>query len=317
MHCGCRQQRSLPGVCPHGALQDLLALKPIEIPVWLEKGLRIFAYAYLGLSVLFAATSPIYLICRYDPFIPIFRLTGSWDGFLLGIGFLLAGVFVGRPYCRFMCPYGVLLGLLGKVARRNVDITPDKCINCRLCEHACPFNAIVPSSEEPRRDTRVPDRRRLAWSLVALPVIVLLFAWVGGQVGDVFARGHYVVDTAEQVYLQDSGQVEPQTDDNVQAFKGTGRKPRELYDEAEELGERFVFGSWIFGGFMGLVIGLKLVGLAINRRRNDYHIDPEGCIACGRCYDLCSVERVRVGTPEKDPDMREILSAAYEKEAVR
>lgn len=304
-------------VCPHGAIQDLIALKPIEIPLWLERGLRLFAYAYLGLAVLFAAVSPVYIICRYDPFIPIFRLTGDWGGFLLGAVFLGVGVFIGRPYCRFMCPYGVLLGLLGKVARKNVSITPDKCINCRLCEHACPYNAIIPSSEEQKKDTRAADKKRLVLTLAAFPVIVLLLSWVGGQAGDVFARGHYTVDTAEQVYLQEAGAIEPEADDSVSAFKGTGVKKEQLYAEAEALRERFVFGSWIFGGFMGLVIGLKLIGMAINRRRDDYHIDAEGCIACGRCYDLCSVEQVRLDTPDADPDMRQILSAAYEKEAVK
>jgi NAD-dependent dihydropyrimidine dehydrogenase PreA subunit len=125
------------------------------------------------------------------------------------------------------------------------------------------------------------------------------------------------VDTAEQVYLQEAGVVEPQADDSVSAFKGTGTKKEELYAEAAALRERFVIGSWIFGGWMGLVIGLKLIGMAVHRPRDDYHIDPEGCIACGRCYDLCSVEQVRLEAPDAEPDMRRILSAAYEKESAR
>src|SRR5262249_46756663 len=43
-------------VCPHGALQDLVLLKPIKVPNWLEQGLSILPFAYLGAGVLFAAT---------------------------------------------------------------------------------------------------------------------------------------------------------------------------------------------------------------------------------------------------------------------
>ncbi len=302
-------------VCPHGAIQDLILIKPIEIPLWLEKSLRIFAYGYLGLSVLYAAASPMYLICRYDPFIPIFRMTGSWGGFLLGFGFLGVGMFIGRPYCRFMCPYGVLLGWLGAVAKKNVEITPDACIDCRLCEHSCPYNAIIPSALDAEKTNPAVEKKRLTWAIAMVPILVAIFAWAGGQIGGALSRAHYNVTVAEDVYLRDAGLTDPVPDDNVQAFKGTGKKTEVLYAEAVAIAGRFTFGSYFFGGFMGLVIGLKLAGAAVRSKRKDYHIDAENCIACGRCYDSCSVEQLRVGSPEGDPDMKEALAAQYQKEA--
>ena len=135
-------------VCPLGAIQDLVLLKPLRVPLWLQYGLGFVPYVYLGVAVFLAATDSGFFICQYDPFVAMFRLDGPPVIFLLGGGLLVLGVFVGRPYCRFLCPYGALLGLCSRVARRHVTITPDKCINCRLCEQACPFGAIRPSTVE-------------------------------------------------------------------------------------------------------------------------------------------------------------------------
>src|SRR5208282_3030764 len=55
-------------VCPHGALQDLVLLKPVKLPPWLEQALSVLPYIYLGAGVLFAATGSAFIICQYDPF---------------------------------------------------------------------------------------------------------------------------------------------------------------------------------------------------------------------------------------------------------
>src|SRR6185369_13478072 len=110
--------------CPHGALQDLILLKAVQVPAWLERGLGVIPFVYLGLAVLFAATGSAFIICQYDPFIPIFRLSGSTTALAIGAGLLATGVFVGRPYCRFLCPYGALLKIAASVSKWRVRITP-------------------------------------------------------------------------------------------------------------------------------------------------------------------------------------------------
>ncbi len=49
-----------------------MLIRPVAVPGWLESGLRLFAYAYLGAAVLFAATGSAFIICRYDPFVGFF-----------------------------------------------------------------------------------------------------------------------------------------------------------------------------------------------------------------------------------------------------
>jgi NosR/NirI family transcriptional regulator, nitrous oxide reductase regulator len=109
-------------VCPLGAIQDLLLLKPITLPRELTAALSLLPYVYLALGVLFASMGTAFVICEYDPFVAIFRREGTFNMLLFGGSLLLIGVFVGRPYCRFLCPYGVLLRWLAPLAKWRVKV---------------------------------------------------------------------------------------------------------------------------------------------------------------------------------------------------
>jgi hypothetical protein len=143
------------GVCPLGAIQDLVVIKPLKVPVKLDKALRWLQYVYLGLAVFFAGwglqmklgalqikLGQRFLICEWDPFIPIFRRSGPFYMVVIAVAFIAAGMFIGRPYCRWLCPYGGILSLLSRIAWKNVRISPDKELDCGLCAEACPYGAI-------------------------------------------------------------------------------------------------------------------------------------------------------------------------------
>jgi polyferredoxin len=133
------------GVCPLGAIQELVVLKPVQVPRRLDNALGLLKYVYLAAAILLAVRPAIardFLICRYDPFIGFFRREGFAHMFAIGGGFLLLGMFVGRPYCRYLCPYGGLLSWCSRLARRGVSITPGKELDCGLCADACPYGAI-------------------------------------------------------------------------------------------------------------------------------------------------------------------------------
>ncbi len=289
-------------VCPLGAIQELVTLRPVKVPAWADHALSLLAYVYLGAAVLFAATGTAFVICRYDPFVGIFRLSGSVNMLVLGGCFLLVGVFIGRPYCRYLCPYGAILGLLSKVSKWHLRIPPEECINCRLCEDACPYGAIREPTVSQNTKTRRSGRSRLVLLLVLLPILIAAGLGLGRLLAVPMARLNADVRLAEEVHaeqvqLQQTGKIVEETD-ATKAFRETGRRPEELYVEALDLQRRFGSAGLWLGGWVGLVIGVKLIHLSLRRRRTDYSPDRGGCVSCGRCFWYCPCEQVRLGLIE-------------------
>ena len=132
-------------VCPLGAVQELLARRPQRIPGRLDRLLRLGPWLMLGWALVSAFVWLGFPICRMDPFVPLFRLaeraSAAW-GFTGAV--LLLCVFVSRPYCRWLCPYGVLLGLVSRLAVRRRALDAGKCAACHRCAGHCPVGAITP-----------------------------------------------------------------------------------------------------------------------------------------------------------------------------
>jgi NosR/NirI family transcriptional regulator, nitrous oxide reductase regulator len=286
-------------VCPLGAIQDVVLLKPLTVPAWLQQSLGLLAYVYLGAAVLFAATGSAFIICEYDPFVSFFRLSGSYNMLVLGFSFLIISMFVGRPYCRFLCPYGVLLRLLSRVSLWRVTVTPTDCVNCRLCEESCPFGAIETANIEQTHPRGHPDKRRLGILLVLVPIFVIAGGWLVSWLAVPFSRMHFTVRLAEQIAAEDAGkpveiiEASKYFHEKASSSEVLIQRKQEIAEESRQIRRQFYWGGWLLGGFLGVVIGVKLVSLAVYRRREDYQADRAHCVACGRCFTYCPVEHVR------------------------
>lgn len=163
------------GVCPLGAIQDVFLFRPVRTPRFIDESLGLLRYLVLGAVVYVVATESFFPLCRFDPFVNLFRFGGRLSTLAWGASMLVLAMFLGRPFCRYVCPYGGLLAILSRWTGRGVGVTPDVCIKCSLCDGACPFGAIL----RPADEYRAPLRARLA-------------AWLGGAAGTAaLAAGGY------------------------------------------------------------------------------------------------------------------------------
>lgn len=278
------------GACPLGAIQDLLIIKPLSLPEWLRKTLGLFPYVYLSLAILYAATSTDFIICRYDPFVGIFRRDAEFHMIVLGIAFLLMGMFVARPYCRFFCPYGPLLSWMSRFSKWHLTVTPAECIQCKLCEKSCPFDAIDFPNEEKQAKTKMWGVNRFLVYAVLIPIWILIGGFAGSRVHTFLSKAH------PKVYLAELLITHPEVSNDiknldVQAFLSSGKSMDMLVKEASDIRRKFYYGGWWVGGFIGLVIGLTLLNQVIYRSRTDYEPNKGNCFSCGRCMNYCPVKK--------------------------
>ena len=56
---------------------------------------------------------------------------------VIGVLFLLS-IFIRNFWCRYLCPYGALLGLIGFISPNKIKRNSVNCIDCELCAKACP-----------------------------------------------------------------------------------------------------------------------------------------------------------------------------------
>ncbi|MEI8004922.1 MAG: 4Fe-4S binding protein [Bacteroidota bacterium] len=288
-------------VCPFGAIQDLFAFKPQPLGSRLNTVLGTIPYLYLGLAVLFAATGTDFIICRYDPFVGIFRFNASFGMFLFTGILLLSGVFIARPYCRFLCPYGVLLNWTSRFSRRHLSITPAECIQCRLCENSCPYDAIDFPVTDKSPESRPLMVKKMMLLIVLIPFLVLIFGYTGSRMQDTLAgvdsRVKLAKEVMEQARMQDAGYKMRDAGYGMQdesyeikAYKASGKTESQVYSEASAVLKKFYLGGWLYGGFTGLVIAMLIAGRMLPVYRKDYVTNKGRCFSCARCTDYCPIK---------------------------
>jgi Fe-S-cluster-containing hydrogenase component 2 len=277
------------GVCPFGAMQDLVAFSPQKLGTRLNAVLGLIPYLYLGLTILYAATGTDFIICRYDPFVGIFRFDATFGMFLFGGILLVSGIFIARPYCRFLCPYGVLLNWISRFSWKHITITPSNCIQCRLCEDSCPYDAIDAPVTGKNPESRSAIIRKLILLTLLIPFFTFLGGWTFSKIHETLAGTNSKVMLAK-VLLENPTVVKQTETFEVTAFRSSGKPVSQVYSEASMVLRQFYVGSWILGCFLGFVFGITLASLLGSKHRTDYIPNKGTCFSCTRCVDYCPIK---------------------------
>jgi hypothetical protein len=144
-------------LCPYGALQEFVALlaRALRVPQWrmpqrLSRLLARSRYAILALLVGSAAFAPAAAekLVEIEPFKTAITVgfQREWPFLLWAIGLLLAGAFVYKFFCRFVCPLGAALTIGGRLRRWNWLPRIEACGQpCQRCRIACRYDAINPT----------------------------------------------------------------------------------------------------------------------------------------------------------------------------
>jgi hypothetical protein len=134
-------------LCAFGAFTQLMdATIPKrfrrEPPVWLEKRAGYVKYGILAAVLVYYVVTRHTPVYRYvEPFW-MFTLNASavlWT--MLGV-LLVATVVVRNLYCRFLCPFGAMLGVISAVTTVFAIKRWSECKSCKICEKACEWGAI-------------------------------------------------------------------------------------------------------------------------------------------------------------------------------
>jgi NosR/NirI family transcriptional regulator, nitrous oxide reductase regulator len=146
-------------LCPFGALQELankaaqaLRIPQLTIPIALHERLVAVKYlVFLGLVMAsFLSWDLAMTGAEIEPFKAaiILRFMTEWPMVAYALGLVAASLFVERFYCRFACPLGGGLAILGRVRMFNwLRRHPECGARCRVCESVCPVGAIKRSGE--------------------------------------------------------------------------------------------------------------------------------------------------------------------------
>ncbi|MDO8915751.1 MAG: 4Fe-4S binding protein [Coriobacteriia bacterium] len=156
-------RRSFCGyICPLGALQELFGRlgkaiwgkgKRPELPVALDRPARWLKYLVLIVFTGWTWTTATLVIRPYDPWVAWMHLTTAevWTEFTVGVAVLvislLGSIVYERFFCKYLCPMGGFLGAISRFSLFKVRRVESTCIDCKLCDKACPVNLKVSEAE--------------------------------------------------------------------------------------------------------------------------------------------------------------------------
>jgi polyferredoxin len=146
-------------ICPVGTISEWLWQfgqsvfgRTFALPRWADIPLRSLKYILFGLFAYLVITMPVpdieaflgspYGMVADVKMLDFFRRMGQATAITLAILIVLS-IVVKNVWCRYLCPYGAMLGLVALVSPVRIRRDADACIDCAKCAKACPAGLPV------------------------------------------------------------------------------------------------------------------------------------------------------------------------------
>jgi len=155
-------------LCPVGTLSEalwrlgrrLFGRNP-ALPRWLDipfRGLKyfflaFFLWAIFGMSeqqLAFFLHSPYNRMADVKMYLFFARISGTGLIVLAILGAL--SVVLQNPWCRYLCPYGALLGFISLLSPLKITRRASTCVDCGKCTRVCPARIKVHQVQRVRSD---------------------------------------------------------------------------------------------------------------------------------------------------------------------
>jgi polyferredoxin len=141
-------------LCPVGTISEYLwrfgrkmfgrnfpLFRWVDIPLrglkYLLLGFFVWAVSSMSATAIAAFMRSPYGIVADVKMLNFFRFIGETGLIVLGV-LVVASVFVQNFWCRYLCPYGALLGLASMFSPLRIRRNVETCIDCAKCAKACP-----------------------------------------------------------------------------------------------------------------------------------------------------------------------------------
>jgi polyferredoxin len=146
-------------ICPVGTISEwmwqtgrMMFKRTFAPPRWLDVPLRGLKYILLGLFIYVVITMPVpdiraFLTSPYGQVADVkmlnfFRQMGETTAIVLAV-LVVVSLVVKNAWCRYLCPYGAMMGLVALVSPSRIVRNTDACIDCAKCAKACPAGLPV------------------------------------------------------------------------------------------------------------------------------------------------------------------------------
>jgi polyferredoxin len=139
-------------ICPVGFVSEMISkagagfrIHPY-IPVWLLKYVLLGFFLYISFSMPLVAAkgflqSPYNMIV--DSRMLDFFLKASVTTVIVTASIILLTLVFKGLWCKYLCPYGALMGLCSFLSPTKIARDESKCIDCKKCSQACPMSLKV------------------------------------------------------------------------------------------------------------------------------------------------------------------------------